>query len=148
MLLSVLCQTLPARLTYCPPSHPPTRVGPAALQQIISEMHSAIRDEAKRDAAKWQNPGGAGRWDGWSWCNRMPGCGEAVCVSLPFSFEKPAGDPDRGYQQLVSEQVPIRQRQLYETYGPRSPIPLIPGATACVLASIIAWPRSTATLRG
>jgi hypothetical protein len=64
------------------------------LQQIITEMHNAIRDEAKRDAAKWQNP----------------------------------GDPDRGYQQLVSEQVPIRQRQLYDTYGPKGSIPLIPDA--------------------
>lgn len=38
-----------------------------------------------------------------------------------------AGDPDRGYQQLITEQMPIRKQQLYETYGPQGPIPLIPG---------------------
>ena len=40
----------------------------------------------------------------------------------------PAGDPDRGFQQLVQEQMPIRRKQLYETYGPGGPNPLIPGA--------------------
>jgi hypothetical protein len=38
------------------------------------------------------------------------------------------GDPDRGYQQLMREQLPIRRQQLYEQYGPGGAVPLIPGA--------------------
>lgn len=49
----------------CVGAHPPTRLAtlhlpPLPLQQIITDMYNTIRDEAKRDAAKWQNPGGAG----------------------------------------------------------------------------------------
>ena len=42
------------------------------------------------------------------------------------------GDPDRGYQQLVTEQLPIRRDQLFNMYGPAGAIPLIPGACAQV----------------
>lgn len=56
-----------------------------------------------------------------------------------FSRSQPGihstGDPDRGYQQLMTEQMPIRKQQLYETYGLQGPIPLIPGqggAGTCV----------------
>jgi hypothetical protein len=38
------------------------------------------------------------------------------------------GDPDRGYQQLMREQLPIRRQQLYEQYGPGGAVPLIPDA--------------------
>jgi hypothetical protein len=38
------------------------------------------------------------------------------------------GDPDRGYQQLTTEQLPIRKDQLFNMYGPTGAIPLIPGA--------------------
>ncbi|KAL4445750.1 hypothetical protein ABPG77_008949 [Micractinium sp. CCAP 211/92] len=62
------------------------------LQSLVTAMYQQIRDEAKRDAKTWGNP----------------------------------GDPDRGYQQLITEQLPIRKQQLYETYGLQGPIPLIP----------------------
>lgn len=39
-----------------------------------------------------------------------------------------AGDPDRGYQQLMREQLPIRKDQLFNLYGPQGAVPLIPGA--------------------
>eukprot|EP00887_Chlorella_sp_A99_P004584 scaffold4.g4584.t1 len=39
-----------------------------------------------------------------------------------------SGDPDRGYQQLVTEQLPLRKQQLYSFYGPGGAIPLIPDA--------------------
>ncbi|KAL4425868.1 hypothetical protein ABPG75_009884 [Micractinium tetrahymenae] len=64
------------------------------LQALVTAMYQQIRDEAKRDAKAWNNP----------------------------------GDPDRGYQQLITEQLPIRKQQLYETYGAQGPIPLIPDA--------------------
>ncbi|GAB4823908.1 hypothetical protein N2152v2_010954 [Parachlorella kessleri] len=64
------------------------------LEAIVNEMYNTIRNEAKRDAAKWNNP----------------------------------GDVDRGHQQLIQEQLPIRKQQLYETYGPKGAIPLIPDA--------------------
>lgn len=38
------------------------------------------------------------------------------------------GNAERGYTQIVSEQIPIRTKQLYETYGPDGEIPLIPEA--------------------
>lgn len=37
------------------------------------------------------------------------------------------GDPARGYRQLITEQLPIRRDQLYNTYGPDGETPLIPG---------------------
>jgi hypothetical protein len=40
------------------------------------------------------------------------------------------GDPDRGYQQLTTEQLPIRKDQLFNMYGPTGAIPLIPGVCA------------------
>ena len=56
-----------------PAPPPPTPLPP--LQALITSQYQAIRDEAKRDNAKWGNP----------------------------------GDPDRGYQQLLTEQLPIRK---------------------------------------
>jgi len=38
------------------------------------------------------------------------------------------GNAERGYTQIVSEQIPIRTKQLYEVYGPDGEIPLIPEA--------------------
>ncbi|KAK9829605.1 hypothetical protein WJX72_006837 [[Myrmecia] bisecta] len=37
-------------------------------------------------------------------------------------------DIDRGYQQLLTDQLPVRQNQLCNTYGPDGAIPLIPDA--------------------
>ncbi|KAL4425867.1 hypothetical protein ABPG75_009883 [Micractinium tetrahymenae] len=71
-----------------------TFVNTGRLQALVTAMYQQIRDEAKRDAKAWNNP----------------------------------GDPDRGYQQLITEQLPIRKQQLYETYGSQGPIPLIPDA--------------------
>lgn len=39
-----------------------------------------------------------------------------------------SGDVERGYTQIVSEQIPLRTQQLYGTYGPDGEIPLIPEA--------------------
>lgn len=39
-----------------------------------------------------------------------------------------SGSADRGYQQIVAEQIPIRTSQLYEQYSSSGPIPLIPDA--------------------
>ncbi|KDD71507.1 hypothetical protein H632_c4890p0, partial [Helicosporidium sp. ATCC 50920] len=33
---------------------------------------------------------------------------------------------ERGREQMLTEQLPIRRGQLYDTYGPDGPIPLIP----------------------
>lgn len=68
---SVLCGAEPCRgrcsvaEPACVGAHLPRRLAtlhlpPLPLQQIITDMYNTIRDEAKRDAAKWQNPGGAG----------------------------------------------------------------------------------------
>lgn len=46
------------------------------------------------------------------------------------------GDPDRGYQQLISEQLPIRRQQLYEQYGPGGAVPLIPGRAGVLLGKV------------
>lgn len=39
-----------------------------------------------------------------------------------------SGSAERGYQQIVAEQIPIRSSQLYEQYSSTGPIPLIPDA--------------------
>lgn len=39
-----------------------------------------------------------------------------------------SGSADRGYQQIIAEQIPIRTSQLYEEYSSNGPIPLIPDA--------------------
>ena len=62
------------------------------LQKIITAEYLKIREEAKRDCAKWGNP-----WD-----------------------------VDRGYQQLITEQLPIRKQQLFEKYSIGGDTPLIP----------------------
>lgn len=36
-------------------------------------------------------------------------------------------DVDRGYEQLMTEQLPIRKSQLYDVYGPGGPRAMIPG---------------------
>lgn len=64
------------------------------LEDMVTAAYEEVKDEAKRDAAKWSNP----------------------------------ADVDRGYQQLIEEQLPERKRQLYEVYGPEGEIPLIPAA--------------------
>ena len=68
--------------------------GSGKLQSIVATEYNKIRDEAKRDAQKWGNP----------------------------------GDPDRGYQQLLNEQIPIRKDQLFNTYSSGGGIPLIPSS--------------------
>ena len=45
-----------------------------------------------------------------------------------IEFWGSSGDVERGYTQIVAEQIPIRTEQLYETYGPNGEIPLIPDA--------------------
>lgn len=109
----------------------------------MSDIHNRIREEAKRDAAAWNNPGGRA-------CSllllplpRLP----VPCQALehaplpqrpshlhsllpPTQPRAPAGDPDRGYQQLISEQLPLRRDQLYGQYGPGGAIPLVPGERA------------------
>jgi hypothetical protein len=66
------------------------------LEAMVKEEGAAVRDEAKKDAAKWGNP----------------------------------GDPDRGLEQLLTEQLPARKRQLYGEYGPGGATPLVPEAQA------------------
>lgn len=39
-----------------------------------------------------------------------------------------SGSAERGYQQIIAEQIPIRTSQLYEQYSSTGPIPLIPDA--------------------
>lgn len=68
-------------------------VATGRLQDIVTAQYEKIKDEAKKDVAKWGNP----------------------------------GNVDRGYQQLMKEQLPIRKDQLYGKYGPSGDIPLIPG---------------------
>jgi len=64
------------------------------LEDMVTAAYEEVKDEAKRDAVKWDNP----------------------------------ADIDRGYRQLIEEQLPERKRQLYEVYGPGGEIPLIPAA--------------------
>ncbi len=71
-------------------------IGSGRLEAMVKEEGAAVRAEAKKDAAKWGNP----------------------------------GDPDRGLQQLLTEQLPTRKRQLYEEYGPGGATPLVPEAQA------------------
>jgi hypothetical protein len=55
---------------------------------------------------------------------------------LSTTLDRPpihAGDPDRGYQQLTTEQMPIRRDQLFNQYGPNGPVPLIPGPEPAAL---------------
>ena len=62
-----------------------------------------------------------------------PLCCQGFCLSARLRCMCPrcccccAGDPDRGYQQLITEQLPLRSSQLYDTYGSKGAIPLIPG---------------------
>jgi hypothetical protein len=67
------------------------------LQGLVTSEYQKVRDEAKRDQAKWNSP-----WD-----------------------------VDRGYEQLITEQLPIRKSQLYDTYGPGGEDAMIPGTTEC-----------------
>jgi hypothetical protein len=64
------------------------------LQELVTAEYNKIREEAKKDAEKWGNP----------------------------------GDPDRGYQQLITEQLPIRKEQLFNKYSVGSDTPLIPSS--------------------
>ena len=64
------------------------------LQSLVTAEYNKIKDEAKRDAAKWGNP----------------------------------GNPDSGYQQLITEQLPTRKEQLFNKYSVGGDTPLIPSA--------------------
>lgn len=64
------------------------------LEEMVTSAYNQVKEEAKRDAAKWNSP----------------------------------ADIDRGYRQLIQEQLPERKRQLYNVYGPGGNIPLIPAA--------------------
>lgn len=131
----------PPRSASLSPLLPPL---PPSPQALVTAMHTEIREEAKRDAAAWKNPGGRAQLMG-GWVRSRQGrhgCGSSAHASAcspppltrhpypapcPLTALPPPGDPDRGYQQLVSEQLPIRRQQLFELYGPRGQIPLIPG---------------------
>ncbi|KAK2079242.1 hypothetical protein QBZ16_002933 [Prototheca wickerhamii] len=46
------------------------------------------------------------------------------------------GTPEKGHTQLITEQLPIRKTQLYDIYGPKGAIPLIPDAQGSVTLQI------------
>jgi hypothetical protein len=72
------------------------------LQELVTAEYQKIKDEAKKDAEKWGNP----------------------------------GDPDRGYQQLITEQLPIRKEQLFNKYSVGGDTPLIPSSQSTDASSV------------
>ncbi|KAH7617481.1 hypothetical protein NADE_007259 [Nannochloris sp. 'desiccata'] len=72
------------------------------LQELVTAEYNIVREEAKKDAEKWGNP----------------------------------GDPDRGYEQLITEQLPIRKEQLFNQYSVGGDIPLIPSSRAADPSSL------------
>ncbi len=137
----VVCPSRARQPTALPTSLP---LRPRSKSSPRCTTPSATRPSAMRPSGRTQVRLDGGK--GWAWGGvgqegvddvASPATLLLPCHKTVGLLLAPAGDPDRGYQQLVSEQVPMRQRQLYETYGPRGPIPLIPGAgcrAACGIA--------------
>ncbi|CAG9462414.1 unnamed protein product [Pedinophyceae sp. YPF-701] len=73
------------------------------LQGVLTGIYAHVRYAAKADEQRWRDAR-SGR------------------------FDANAGDIDRGYRQLLDEQIPRRRQQLYERYGPGGAVPLIPDA--------------------